>query len=1049
VVGNKSKFDEQGVVPVNSTQEEGWINRGEYSWSTAGVISLLSGIAGLFHDFGKANVLFQDKLNPKIQTINYEPYRHEWISLRLFEAFVRTYTTDFSSDIEWLQALETADNSVEDKIQEKLVRDTPNTIEKPFANLPPVAKTVSWLVISHHRLPIYPYNRNDRISNNPPSYSVIDNWLYKNFDSLWNSPSSFDEEWEHNVRNDNWTFPYGTPFVSAIWQVRARELAKKALQHSELIGLNWFEQRFTAHLSRLSLMLADHYYSSRPQPVSLWQDPNYFCNANTDQYRLYKQKLDEHHIGVAENAREFAKKLPTLRASLPTVPRHEKLIKNAYKTDAEKQRFGWQDKSYKLAKTLQDPSNVHGFFGINMASTGSGKTLANARIIYALADEKLGCRFNIALGLRTLTLQTGKALSKMLELNKEDYAVLIGSQAIKKLFDTNQDNQKEQAQNFNKLNGSYSAEDLFPDNQFIDYGGIPDNEMLSKWLEKSPKLQQLIEAPLLISTIDHLIPATEGIRGGKQIAPMLRLLTSDLVLDEPDDFGLEDLPALCRLVNWAGMLGSRVLLSTATMPPALAYALFQAYQAGWRDYTQANGKKGVTAAICCAWFDEFAQQSGVMTDFKQYKQCHDKFVKKRISQLNKCGEVLRKARFLPIEYANKDDVFPEIASVIASAIQSLHHKHHQAHISGKTVSIGLVRMANINPLVATAKALFQTKPPDGCRIHYCVYHGRYPMAIRNFIEEKLDAALRRDDEEALWQQEEIKLAINELPEKHQIFVVLASPVAEVGRDHDYDWAIAEPSSMRSLIQLAGRIQRHRKKPPVMNNLLILTKNVKALQEKSPAYCKPGFEVYAQTNNGRNSRLLSSHDLSEVLRQEHICQINAIPRIQPLKDRPKKDNDGKYLDFVEMEQWALFHQLLGADLEPEKASSWWENQVTWCAEIQRRQPFRQSAPDAAYCLCMNETGKVYWAFMDTTQKVTVFPEAANIDYVVFDRCEGNQPWLSYKPENIYASLAKIFGEKETSKISQQFGELRLRINTNPNKPDIQWCYNPYLGVFNEI
>ena len=31
VVGNKSKFDEQGVVPVNSTQEEGWINRGEHT----------------------------------------------------------------------------------------------------------------------------------------------------------------------------------------------------------------------------------------------------------------------------------------------------------------------------------------------------------------------------------------------------------------------------------------------------------------------------------------------------------------------------------------------------------------------------------------------------------------------------------------------------------------------------------------------------------------------------------------------------------------------------------------------------------------------------------------------------------------------------------------------------------------------------------------------------------------------------------------------------------------------------------------------------------
>jgi CRISPR-associated endonuclease/helicase Cas3 len=51
---------------------------------------------------------------------------------------------------------------------------------------------------------------------------------------------------------------------------------------------------------------------------------------------------------------------------------------------------------------------------------------------------------------------------------------------------------------------------------------------------------------------------------------MLRLLTSDLVLDEPDEFDLNDIPALARLVNWAGMLGAKVLLSTATMPPALA-----------------------------------------------------------------------------------------------------------------------------------------------------------------------------------------------------------------------------------------------------------------------------------------------------------------------------------------------------------------------------------------------------------------------------------------------------------------------------------------------
>ncbi len=55
-------------------------------------------------------------------------------------------------------------------------------------------------------------------------------------------------------------------------------------------------------------------------------------------------------------------------------------------------------------------------------------------------------------------------------------------------------------------------------------------------------------------------------RGGKQLPAMLRLLTCDLVLDEPDDFDIADLHAVCRLMNWAGMLGTRVLLSSATLP---------------------------------------------------------------------------------------------------------------------------------------------------------------------------------------------------------------------------------------------------------------------------------------------------------------------------------------------------------------------------------------------------------------------------------------------------------------------------------------------------
>nr|WP_262499942.1 hypothetical protein [Photorhabdus heterorhabditis] len=36
---------------------------------------------------------------------------------------------------------------------------------------------------------------------------------------------------------------------------------------------------------------------------------------------------------------------------------------------------------------------------------------------------------------------------------------------------------------------------------------------------------------------------------------------------------------------------------------------------------------------------------------------------------------------------------------------------------------------------------------------------------------------------------------------HHIFVAMATSITEVGRDHDYDWNIAELGSTRSLIQL--------------------------------------------------------------------------------------------------------------------------------------------------------------------------------------------------------------------------------------------------------
>ena len=96
-----------------------------------------------------------------------------------------------------------------------------------------------------------------------------------------------------------------------------------------------------------------------------------------------------------------------------------------------------------------------------------------------------------------------------------------------------------------------------------------------------------------------------------------------------------------------------------------------------------------------------------------------------------------------------------MAQTIQEHIIKLHKNHHQSH-NDKNVSIGLVRMANINPLVAVAIELLQkdVARQDTC-IHYCVYHSRYPLAIRSHLENKLDRILKRHNPEDIWRHPEI------------------------------------------------------------------------------------------------------------------------------------------------------------------------------------------------------------------------------------------------------------------------------------------------------
>ena len=947
VVGDGRQFNDEGAVPTNFTASNVLRAEDESTWHQLPPIGALAALAALLHDLGKATQAFQERLrNPGSRERNH--YRHEWVSVRLFQAFVGT-----DDDAGWLQRMASAaDDATDaatfealwlDHAAGRLLRDGIDLKQadlqyNPFALLPPLAQALAWLVLTHHRLPCKPVpNQTDaadeaqdegafewrRFGAKPHSLnrSQLDG-LLEQITADWNEPR---EAATTASLHAHWSFPLGLPVRNPTWRKQAARFARKlqALPPGT-VGTLWPADPFVAHVARLCLMLADHHYSSlglqkpaqadsplRDQPVparAAHLQPNAKLFANTTRNAagdaVRNQTLDEHLLGVQAHASVITHALPSLVRSLPALQRHKGLKKHTGNA-----RFQWQDKATDLAASVRHRAADQGAFVINMASTGCGKTLGNARIMNALADPKLGLRCAFAMGLRTLTLQTGRSFQNDLGLTDDQLAIKVGGAASRDLFAYFE----AQAE----ATGSASSQALLDEGAQVLFEGNDQHPLLLRLTSDAPT-RSLLAAPLLVCTIDHLTPATESLRGGRQIAPMLRLMTGDLVLDEPDDFDMADLPALTRLVHWAGLLGSRVLLSSATLPPALVEGLYLAYRDGRAHYQRHRGTRpDDPLRLCCLWVDEFAQTHADCAGADDFRCAHAEFVQRRCAALAK-AEVRRRAELVPLpadwQGLDKAARREEFARFMLQRAWGLHQdaqNHSIDAATGKRVSFGLIRMANIDPLFDVALAMVRLGPPAAdVRIHLCVYHSQFPLLTRSGIEHQLDTVLnRRTDKNAAGcamdpalARPTVRALLAQHPQLHHLFIVLGSPVTEVGRDHDYDWAVVEPSSMRSLIQLAGRVRRHRPGAMERTNMAVLDSNLRSLEQKNAGdavFCKPGFEMKRVTSDKglqptdlRDSAThfhLQSHRLSDLL-PELAAQggaIDARPRIA-LRDqlRPK-------------------------------------------------------------------------------------------------------------------------------------------------------------------
>ncbi len=1008
IVGNRRYFNSEGIVPVNRTQKTVANNQWESNWHYLPLIKALTTLAALFHDWGKASLCFQNKLLSKQPP---DPLRHEWLSLLLLKAFINGAT----SDAEWLKRL--ADGMIDEcKLQQAVEEVVQQTSNKPMANLPDGAGLIAWLVVTHHKLPDFKTKEEAKTWQDEPAPTLRKTLAYIAAD--WGYQSEADQ----TRLVQCFQFPHGLLSQSAPWLAQLQTAAARlqaclpALEQSMANG----SYRLILHYCRLSLMLGDHHYSAQDADQN-WQKslPLY---ANTDKQGELKQLLDEHLVRVAKQAATVARRLPLFESEPPPVYD----VKRLKQKNADS-RFRWQDQAVASIKAWKTEQNLaesrFGFFAVNMAGTGCGKTLANAKIMQALSKDGESLRYALALGLRTLTLQTGDEYRKRIGLDNSELAVLIGSRAVLELHD--QAKQQMKNADADEQSGSESAEEWWDDNE-VDFD-IPDqalSALSTLWTDRAGQIdqrkQKFLYAPVLACTIDHLMAATETRRGGRYILPSLRLMSSDLVIDEIDDFDGDDLIAIGRLIHLAGMSGCKVMISSATIPPALAEGYFNAYREGWRLFAQTRDLK---SHIGCAWIAESDCEIATLqnVDIQTYRQMHQAFVDKRSARLqnvrhNPAKRSAEIVDFLPPE-DNRQSVEQAYFATIQQAIVGQHRRHAEPDPhSGKRISFGVVRMANIPPCIALTRYLAQAADwPDDVEIRIMAYHSQQVLLLRHEQERHLDTVLKRDPPSAVFDDKVIRGHIKRCRADNLIFILVATPVEEVGRDHDFDWAVVDPSSYRSIIQLAGRVLRHRQKAPTAPNISLLQYNLKALLQgkDQPAFCRPGFE---------SPRLrLATHDLKRLIPNEQLQSITAAPRIQSNAELQPADN------LADLEHHCIQTLLTSYGKQGPESLQGWLTECWWLTALpQHLSPFRQQ--DKQQTLFDVPDEKADWLFVEKLRQggTNTVENTFKIERVELSELEIERWWLCRD----YADLLDRHAEKKGWSLTDtalRYGEINVRID----------------------
>lgn len=872
-MGNRDRFDSKGYCVVNETGRD-LVKTERLGSQFESVSRLISVLAALFHDLGKNNAWFHAKLRQVKKGRPIADYvRHEFISFLVMKALFE----DFESDLECLVYLSDPDN-VADRIEKAFLRaykspdffafgntetrlsqfawalkrsanrtaplDAPDIAFPDYAQRPTLT-LLSDAVLTHHRLTGARYVKNDnRVV--ACTDNLIANVDAPDMESLalhftlpeTTSPLWADKEWISKVATACAALAAVHPAVSAV------------------------DRKCFSIVGRTALVLADHKassYGNRAFPAGdSMPDPNLvYANTNrAERFGALAETLGSHMLRVSEDCDLAYDVIFSHSFRFPGLE-YDEIPAVVAEPRAEKDSaFRWQADASKITRNTLKANPSAGFFGVLMADTGAGKTRASSIIMTAAADKATPLRLSVCSGLRTLTLQTGREYTNDLRYPSDAVSVVIGDEITADLYrsevgtvDTGSETDSLEGLDILRMDSGENERTL--PYEVHDFVG---NTLSSSTVS-------LLATPILVSTIDTLMPVADGRRTG-QMAKTLRVATSDLVIDEIDNFGAEDVVAIARLVYLHAAYGRRVLISSATVYPEIAHSLFEAYEAGWEAHRLISGSD---TKIVAGWYANGAACRCVeVDDVASFRTSHTAFV---WDILSSPSAIRRKAR-ISVEVV-KDDTASYFASV-SSEIMRLHRDNRiEDAKSGKRVSVGVVKWSNALPSMLYASKLSEEGLGDAVDVFVVPYNGTLYAGQRHLVETNLNRMLRRKPSggcDPLLSDEVVrKILDTRSSAKDVVIVVVTTSMEETGRDHDFDWAVLEPGSQRSLIQIAGRVRRHRMAAYGAINITIMSRAFREVRlseiggRQHNVFAYPGFETPV-ARGGQNFDL-TDHDAS--------------------------------------------------------------------------------------------------------------------------------------------------------------------------------------------